>query len=144
MRASMLGLLGGLLAAATAPAAVRAVWMSNAELTATFRGQSIVGEYENGETFQETYAADGTVSYRDELRVSGGRWSVRAGSFCTIYDGDPSGGCYRVRQAGENCFEFHFVARTAAEAEKNPRTPHWTARGWFPKNPRTCVDAESV
>jgi hypothetical protein len=144
MRAWMLGLVGGLLLAATVPGAVKTVWMSNAELTATFGGQNIVGEYENGETFQETYAADGAVSYRDALRTSGGRWSVGAGSFCTIYDGDPSGGCYRVRQASENCFEFHFVARTAAEAEKNPRTPDWTARGWFPDKPRTCIDGESV
>ena len=124
MRAWMLGLVGGLLVAATVPAAVKTVWMSNAELTATFGGQNIVGEYENGETFQETYAADGAVSYRDALRTSGG--------------------CYRVRQASENCFEFHFVARTAAEAEKNPRTPDWTARGWFPDKPRTCIDGESV
>ncbi len=140
----MIGLIGGLLVAATVPGAAKTVWMSDAEMTATFGGRSIAGEYENGDTFHETYAEDGSVSYRDALRTSDGQWSVRAGTFCTIYDGDPSGGCYRVRQASENCFEFHFVARTAAEAEKDPRTPDWTARGWIPDRPRTCIDGESV
>lgn len=119
-------------------------WMSDADLSATFHGRSIKGEYEDGDTFSETYAADGSVAYRDERRASGGKWSVRSGTFCTIYDDDPSGGCYRVRRESENCFEFHFVARTEAEAEKDPRKPDWTARGWFPDKPSTCTDGESV
>jgi hypothetical protein len=119
-------------------------WMSDARLVATFTGRSIDGEYEDGDTFHESYAADGTVAYRDKRRTSGGKWSVRSGTFCTIYDDDPSGGCYRVRQESENCFEFHFVARTEAEAEKDPRKPDWTARGWFPDKPSTCIEGESV
>ncbi len=140
----MFGLICGLLFAASIPGSANPVWMSNTELKATFGGRSIFGEYENGDMFHEAYAEDGSVSYRDAIRTSGGKWSVRAGTFCTIYDGDPSGGCYRVRQASENCFEFHFVARTTAEAENEPRPPDWTARGWFPDKPRTCIDGESV
>jgi hypothetical protein len=120
------------------------VWMSDGELQTTFSGRSIAGEYENGDGFEETYASDGTVDYRDARRSSAGKWSIRAGTFCTIYDADPSGGCYRVHRAGENCFEFHFVARTTKEAETDPRKPDWTARAWFTDRPKTCVEGESV
>ncbi len=119
-------------------------WMSDERLVATFAGRSIDGAYENGDAFHESYAAGGSVTYRDGRRTSRGKWSVRAGTFCTIYDDDPSGGCYRVRQESENCFEFHFVARTEVEAERDPRKPDWTARGWFPDKPSTCVEGESV
>ncbi len=120
------------------------VWMSDADLTATFAGHAISGEYENGDTFDEAYVADGTVRYADARRTSSGKWSVRAGTFCTIYDDDPAGGCYRVQKAGDNCFEFHFVARTEEQAGKALGKPAWTARGWFPSKPKTCVDGESV
>lgn len=119
-------------------------WMTDADLSATFAGRDISGEYENGVTFAETYAADGTVRYRDARRTSSGKWSVTAGTFCTIYDDDPAGGCYRVRKASENCFEFHFVARTEHQAGEAPGKPAWTARGWFANQPKTCVDRESV
>lgn len=119
-------------------------FMSAAELMATFDGRTIDGHYENGDRFEETYAKGGVVSYRDAFRQSGGRWSVEANAFCTLYDDDPAGGCYRVRRDGENCFEFYFVARTEAEAKADPRTPHWSARGWFPDKPATCVDGKNV
>lgn len=119
-------------------------WMTDADLRATFAGRDISGEYENGDTFEETYAADGAVRYSDARRASSGKWSVGAGTFCTIYDDDPAGGCYRVRKASENCFEFHFVARTEDQASKAPGKPAWTARGWIANQPKTCVDGESV
>ena len=46
------------------------------------------------------------------MRECGGHWSVASGTFCTIYDDDPTGGCFRVQKTGANCFEFYFVART--------------------------------
>jgi len=144
MRANPTMLVGALSAALAVQSAAGPVWMADADLTATFAGRDISGEYENGDTFHETYAVDGIVRYSDARRASSGKWSVRTGSFCTIYDDDPAGGCYRVRREGDNCFEFHFVARTEAQAEKAPGKPAWTARGWFPDKPKTCVDGESV
>jgi hypothetical protein len=144
VRPGLTVLLTAMLSGVSEPGTAKSMWMAEAELTATFADRSIKGEYANGDEFQERYGEDGVVSYRDARHSSHGRWSVRAGSFCTIYQDDPSGGCYRVRQVSENCFEFHFVARTVAEVEKDPRKPDWTARGWFPDKPKTCVDGESV
>ena len=45
-----------------------------------------------------------------------GRWSISEGTLCTIYDNDPTGGCFRVLKTGSNCFEFYFVARNEYEA----------------------------
>ena len=35
-----------------------------------------------------------------------GRWSVVADTFCTIYDGSKTGGCFRVRRVSANCYEI--------------------------------------
>jgi hypothetical protein len=119
-------------------------WMNEQELQKTFAGQRVEGEYKGGSRFQESYSDGGLVSYEDENRESGGKWSIQAGTFCTIYDDDTQGGCYRVRRSGDNCYEFYFVARTEDEARKEPRDPSWTARAWFSSKPATCVDGESV
>lgn len=118
-------------------------WMSEADIKGALGGQAIDGHYRNGRTFSETYAADGHISYRDDYRSSGGHWSLINGAFCTIYDSDPSGGCYRVKRSGTNCFEFYFVARTEDEAN-SPRKPDWTARGWRRDAKSTCVDAANA
>jgi hypothetical protein len=124
--------------------AVETSWMPDEELTATFSGKSVSGHYSSGRTFEETYAADGQVRYADEGHASGGKWSVQAGSFCTIYDNDPAGGCYRVRREGANCYEFYFIARTENQAKSDPRKPDWTARAWFRGQVPTCKDGASV
>ncbi len=144
MRAHLIALTLAWIVAMAVQCLAGTSWMTDADLSATFAGREISGEYENGETFEETYAADGTVRYSDARRTSSGKWSVSAGTFCTIYDDDPAGGCYRVRKASENCYEFHFVARSEDQASKAPGRPDWTARGWFPDKPKTCIDGESV
>jgi hypothetical protein len=118
-------------------------WMSERELRATFGGKDIDGHYPNGETFSESYKTGGRIYYRDTVRTTGGRWSVVNGTFCTIYDDDPTGGCYRVMKSGDNCYEFYFVARTEEEA-RTPRSPDWTARGWLRSEAATCTSGENV
>lgn len=116
-------------------------WMSGADIKSTFDGQEIDGHYSNGRTFSESYYQDGSVSYREADRQNHGIWSVREGTLCTIYDGDTTGGCFRVRRSGSNCFEFYFVARTEEQAErKDFGTPAWTARGWLIDSSSTCPD----
>jgi hypothetical protein len=126
------------------PAAEQAEWMGEAEIRAALAGAAIDGHYASGRTFTESYRADGRLTYREPARQSQGHWSVQSGAFCTIYEGDPTGGCYRVRRVGPNCFEFYFVARTEEQARQDPRDPSWTARGWVNSQPATCRDGASV
>ena len=120
-------------------------WMDGARLTAAFAGHAVDGEYASGRTFKETYKADGNLHYQDDMRESGGHWSVTSGTFCTIYDDDPAGGCFRVQQFGANCFEFYFVARTEDKAPgPADGEPAWTARAWLPDQQPTCKQRVGV
>ncbi len=140
--AASLTLLAALtVAALPAPAVER--WMTESELSEAFSGKTLDGAYQSGRTFTETYRQDGRLRYRDDGRASDGHWSVTAGTFCTIYDDDPTGGCFRVHREGANCFEFYFVARTEEQA-KTPHGPSWTARAWISGVKSTCVDGANV
>ncbi len=132
------------IAGLNARAAAFEVWMGDEDLRAAFAGREIAGHYDDGARFRETFRPDGSVHYEDELRTSGGHWSITAGTLCTIYDDNPSGGCFRVRRVGSNCFEFHFVARTEDDAGRAPGKPDWTARGWLADEFSNCPDPESV
>lgn len=121
------------------------VWMSESELNLAFSGKTIDGHYADGGTFVETYGGDGRIAYKDERRSQVGHWSVRAGTFCTIYDIDPTGGCFRVHKVSDNCFEFYFAARTEEQAqERRTDKPSWTARAWIKDTPSTCTDHVGV
>lgn len=122
----------------------RGGWMSDAELRTAFSGVTLEGKYGSGKSFSETYRADGRVAYQERGATIGGKWSVEAGTFCTIYDTDPTGGCYRVRQVSTNCFEFYFVARTEEKAHSEPGRPAWTARGSVTGMPGACRQEHSV
>ena len=116
-------------------------WLTEDELKAAFAGKTVDGEYPNKRSFHEAYEPDGNVRYEDDARTSGGHWSIKAGSFCTIYDDDPLGGCYRVQKAGPNCYEFYFIARTEERAMSDPSDkPSWTARAWLASEPASCTE----
>ena len=120
-------------------------WMGEEELMSTFSGVTIDGQYEDGRHFTESYRGDMALAYSEGPRETTGHWSVISDRFCTIYRGDPSGGCFRVTRIGENCFEFYFVARTEAQVRRrNEGKPGWTARGWIKGSPATCLDAPIV
>lgn len=141
MRTAVLALFATLAAVHSSHAVER--WMTEDEMRAAFGGKTLDGHYQGGRTFTETYRADGSLRYRDELRASNGHWSVTAGTFCTIYDEDSTGGCFRVHREGANCYEFYFVARTEEKA-KEPGTPSWTARAWHTGEKSTCVDGANA
>lgn len=124
-----------------------AFWMSADELSRSFSGSEITGTYADGRTFNERYEADGSLVYveHEPLRQLAGYWSIVSGRFCTIYDDSPTGGCFRVRRSGSNCFEFYFDTRTEAEARSStPARPTWTARAWRIDAPATCNGEPSV
>jgi len=139
----MTGLARSLVGAAVALAIVvpaqAADWMTEPELKTAFSGRTIEGAYANGVKFIESYAASGSLDYAEPRRKLTGRWSTAGDTFCTIYTGDQTGGCFRVRQVSDNCFEFYFAARDEAEAESAPaEKPSWTARAWRTDAAATC------
>ena len=121
------------------------VWLNDGEILDQFRDATIEGRYASGKAFTERYAADGGVTYKEPGVRLGGHWSVTEGTLCTIYDGDASGGCYRVARVDTNCYEFYFVSRTEAAAPGPPDgKPAWTARGALRGKPSACRDEPSV
>jgi hypothetical protein len=120
-------------------------WMDEGSMRTAFAGKTIQGQYASGKAFTEMYLADGGIEYREKGIEYRGHWSLQAGSFCTIYHSDPTGGCYQVRQVSDNCYEFYFVTRTEAEAaEKDLGRPAWTARAAVSDRDATCSDKPSV
>lgn len=143
MRLTLLALAALALTSPASVAGERPPWMTEAELSKAFAGQTIDGHYPDGQTFTETYKAEGRIDYRDERRTTRGRWSVVNGAFCTLYDDDPTGGCFRVLKSGTNCYEFYFVARSEEEAKK-PRQPDWSAQGWIANEASTCTEGANA
>jgi hypothetical protein len=132
---------------ALAPSATSALepWMSEDEMRVAFGGKTIQGNYASGKSFTETYKADGAIEYSERNVQYRGHWSLQAGTFCTIYHSDPTGGCYQVRRVSENCYEFYFVARTEHQAAtEGPGRPAWTARAAVSDRTATCQDKPSV
>ena len=137
------------LLALSAPAALAAdaaaLWLPSEGIARALTGKTIEGRYANGRAFTERYLADGHLEYLEDGETIGGHWSVTAGTLCTIYDTDPTGGCFRVTKAGANCFEFYFAARTEAAAPgPEGSVPAWTARGSVSGEPEACHDGANV
>lgn len=118
-------------------------WLEDGEISAVFSGATLEGSYASGRTFIEHYREGGRVDYAEGDKTTSGHWSATAGSLCTIYDTDPTGGCFRVTRVGENCYEFYFASRTEAGAPGD-RQPTWTARGSIKGRRGGCSDGASV
>jgi hypothetical protein len=138
--------LAGFAAIATQASAAE-FWMTGDELRQTFSAAVIEGQYVDGRTFREQYAAGGSLDYKESSQVRNwsGRWSIVRGRFCTIYDNFGTGGCFRVRRVSFNCFEFFFDTRTVEEARRSTLSrPTWTARAWRVDQPATCEERPLV
>ena len=144
MRALLVALALSLLL--SPPALAKRAWMTNAELRTAFSGKTIEGVYRDGRTFKEAYRANGTLDYDEGSRHLTGHWSVINGTFCTIYDGSASGGCFRVHRLSANCFEFYFQSRDEAQAAdpKPGDRPSWTAQAWRTSALATCQERPTV
>lgn len=145
-RSARVAIAAAITAAALACAQAGVPWLSDAELKVSFAGHTIEGVYPDGRSFIEAYESDGRLDYTEGPRTMTGRWSVVADTFCTIYDGSETGGCFRVRRVSANCYEFYFQARSEAEAADpdNARKPSWTARAWRTDALATCKEAPAV
>lgn len=122
------------------------LWLKGDEISSALAGKTLEGRYATGRAFTERYRADGRVEYFEPGGVTaGGRWSITAGTFCTIYDGDSSGGCFLVARVARNCFEFFFATRTEEDAmRRKADEPSWTARGSVAGEASACHDTSDV
>lgn len=133
-----------LIGAAMAPALAE-VWLDDAEIERALRGRTLEGVYASGRRFSEHYLVDGRLEYSEDGLSMTGRWSVTAGRLCTLYDTDPTGGCFRISPTGRNCFEFYFVSRTEEAAPRPSNVkPDWTARGAVNGKVEACPEISSV
>lgn len=132
-------------AQAIAAGHVGPLWLKDEAIQAALSGKTLEGRYASGRSFTERYLAGGRVEYLERGATIGGRWSVTEGTLCTIYDHDPTGGCFRVAKVGKNCFEFYFAARTEAQAPgPDSAQPQWTARGAVSGESVGCQDIGEV
>jgi hypothetical protein len=137
-----LALLSGAALAQTAPQppVSSLPWMTDAEITNFFKGQSIAGEYADGTTFTETYKLDGVADYNDTRWGNVlGQWSVVNNHFCTLYEHEMQGACFKGIARGSNCFEFYASTATPAETANPQGQPAWTARAWRTDKLNTCT-----
>ncbi|MEQ1669812.1 MAG: hypothetical protein ABL893_03045 [Hyphomicrobium sp.] len=142
---SVIGLTAGLPISAGHALDASRQWLAGSAIVDALSGKTIEGSYASGRAFIERYLPDGRVEYVEGNRMIGGHWSVTEGTLCTIYDNDPTGGCFRVTRAGANCFECYFAARTEAAAPgPEDRKPKWTARGSIPGEGAACQDGADV
>jgi hypothetical protein len=109
--------------------------MDSIQLSATFRGMTMVGKYADGMNFKETYHEDGSITYADDASVDHGHWFVRGKLFCTFYD-TANGACFSVQKSGTNCYEY-FIQE---EEDGAPSTDQgaWNSIGWDEAKPSTC------
>lgn len=129
----------------TTAANALAAWLSESELRTALAGKTLDGQYANGRAFTESYGEDGRLWYLEAGNKIYGHWSITAGSFCTIYDTDSSGGCFRVAKVSKNCFEFYFVSRTEDAAPgRDGDKPKWTARASVSGEDEACKDEVAV
>ena len=125
--------------------ASRGQWLEDGAIRGALGGKTIEGRYASGKHFTERYLANGRLEYLEGGNTMSGYWSVTAGTLCTIYDFDPSGGCYRVTRVGANCFEFYFASRTEVTAPgPEGSEPKWTARGSVSGEKVACGDDANV
>lgn len=128
MRANVWGLILFVGAVTVAPQPVRAgEFLGPERLASELGGQTIKGFYTVTKVnFVEVYLTDGRITYKDDLKADGGRWSVRGSAFCTFYD-QISGGCWYVIKRSVNCFEFYSAPTSGAAITREElleRQPH--------------------
>lgn len=120
-------------------------WLTATEIETGLGGKTLEGMYATGRRFTERYLSGGQLEYIEDGVTMSGHWSVTAGTLCTIYDTDPTGGCYRVARSGSNCYEFYFVSRSEEAAPGPPGVkPDWTARGAVDGQIDACKEGAHV
>lgn len=109
--------------------------MDSIQLSATFRGMTMIGKYADGTNFKETYHEDGSITYLDDASSDKGRWFVRGQLFCTFYD-TANGACFAVQKSGANCYEYFIQQEESGSPSADQGA--WNSIGWDETKPSTC------
>ncbi len=115
--------------------------MDGIELSATFPGMTMVGNYGNGVKFTETYLADGSVAYSDDQGSDRGHWFVRGRLFCTFYEAS-DGACFSVRKSGDNCYEY--FTQEEEDGSIHVDAGAWNSVGWDQNKQSSCDLADKT
>ncbi len=121
------------------PAASGESWLSEAQMRAAFAGQTVTGMYFWRVVYSETYHADGRITYWDPVNGAvTGRWHFSNQGFCTFYDNTISGGCFALRQVGDNCFENYMIEGQDTGPLRPDETKPYVSQLWLNTAPATC------
>ena len=90
-RSAAVALLAATLPALAPSARADRGWMTEAAMRGAFIGKTLDGYYVDGQSWTETYNADGRLDYRDGTRSSLGYWYFREHVFCTPRRPGPGG-----------------------------------------------------
>ena len=119
--------------------------MSEAEIRKELIGPPMTGTYVDGRPWDETYYPDGHIIYHDLDNNWQGEWSFRGNGFCTYYNDEANGGCWRIVKTSENCYEFYAIGRLGKDGKgAGDKSIRWVARGWRASLASTCIPQVGV
>jgi len=130
----------------TTMTAAHAQALDGASIRAQLYGQTMIGEYPNGNEWRETFHDNETTFYSENGTEVLGSMKVQDGLICFSYH--PSyglvGGCFEVWKRSANCFDFYgtgSIDETATRATivQKRQGQAWSARAWYADKPSTCV-----
>ncbi|HRK19814.1 MAG TPA: hypothetical protein PK970_12710 [Hyphomicrobiaceae bacterium] len=133
--AVLVALASAPIGAGMADEADRRPFLDDASIRALVVGHDFAGRYNTGKPWAEDYHTSGTLKYREMNIDVDGYWTLADGVFCTFYNRELGGGCWRVLRVSANCFEFYGVSRGPGPSIADAA---WTARGWKTKEAPTC------
>jgi hypothetical protein len=129
----------------SAGAFAQANFLSGDAIRRAVSAVTLDGVYPGGKFWTETYLPDGNIDYRESGKAMKGRWSVTGAVFCTFYNDETEGGCWRVRAQGSNCLLFYATARPqGGQSRAGPIDKNWGAMGWRQGVTSTCEGRPTV
>ena len=141
--------LGALLACQSSARATR-VWMDQQAIRAEFIDKAVDGYFRDGQTWTAILSQDGRVEHlADRQHVVPGRWFFRGSVLCSIPDAPHRPrftiGCWSIRKASANCYEYFRVRATESELlEAESGDGAWYALGWRQDETSTCLEKPTV
>ena len=113
--------------------------LSQSEVEGFLFGQKLIGEYSNGERWNEELSNDLSSDYADSTGRMTGRMGFDGAALCFTYAGssDPGPHCFEIWKRGHNCFDFYGTdGQIGLQDRRFGRG--WMARAWRADQPSSC------